>query len=225
MRHYEILANASIPWFENLDDCPPNTMTHFPKTAIKEAMAALTRTTELDLLFFHKYATQLLAYTRKHLTTKAMATYVLEQSGHTHARSILYLSQDIQPDYLRCLLLHGFKELLGAACHDFPRIHHLYTDYPANKVLKLYGKGFTYTRLVDAATHRRTMADFTIKRDIAAHKYDIVIYGSIHRGMPYWNLVHKHYTSKDVILFCGEDLHQCVFKTLGSDHDLFIREL
>ena len=31
LRHYEILANGSIPLFIKLDDCPNNTLTSFPK--------------------------------------------------------------------------------------------------------------------------------------------------------------------------------------------------
>ena len=162
---------------------------------------------------------------RKHLTTKAMASYVLKKNGHNGVQRVLYLSKDLQPDYMRCLLLHGFKELFGAACHDFVMIPHLYTDYPPAASTTLYGRGITYSRLLDKSIYRNIEADRTIEQDIMAHKYDVVIYGSVHRGLPYWDLVHRYYASKDIVLVCGEDIHACTMKPAGVMHDLFIREL
>jgi hypothetical protein len=169
-------------------------------------------------------ATALLEYTRKHLTTVAMAQYVTRTSKHPDVNRILYLSQDTRPDYLRCLTLHGFKELYGSSCHDYPRIPHLYTDYPADKVSELYGRGITYSRLLDPAAHDASKDDEVVKH-ITGHYYDVIVYGSAHRGLPYWDLVSRHYAGKDVILLCGEDLHQCELKKFGTTHDIFIREL
>ena len=36
MRHYEILANGTIPYFLNIEACPPNTMALLPKDLIME---------------------------------------------------------------------------------------------------------------------------------------------------------------------------------------------
>ena len=38
LRHYEILANNSIPYYIDIDKIPNKTMTTFPKSIIKEAM-------------------------------------------------------------------------------------------------------------------------------------------------------------------------------------------
>ena len=71
----------------------------------------------------------LLNYTQQYLTTEKIAKYILEKTNHTNFTKILYLSQDPSPDYLRCVTLHGFKELMGENCHDYPKIKHIYNIY------------------------------------------------------------------------------------------------
>jgi len=225
MRHYEILANGCIPWFENLEECPPQTMTHFPKEIIVECMKLGKEQTAEQT---REISQKLLEYTRTHLTTKAMASYVLKTSGNENAKSVLYISQDTYSDYLRDLLLHGFKELFGSKCHDSPRIDFLYTDYPEEKLSTLWGKGMSYSRLLDPVQHNFSK-NTTLIQDIENHVYDCIVYGSVHRGMPYWNKVNKAYKANEIILLCGEDIHDyCKYKDFfGNDKDysLFIREL
>ena len=232
MRHYEILANGCIPWFENLEACPPNTMTHFPKELVLETMKIANKQSREQIYnlsnpIFNKITNTLLDYTRQHLTTKAMASYVLKTSGKEGVKSILYLSENISSDYLRDLLLHGFKELLGSECHDSPRIPFLYTDYPESEIVNLYGKGMTYTRLLDPKYHNSSKAA-TLIQDIKNRVYDCVIYGNINRGMPYWEEVNNAYKPNDIILLCGDDEkhfeHKGFFRYYNNHH-LFVREL
>lgn len=219
MRHYEILANGCIPKFENLEACPTNTMTHFPKQLVMSAM------NEINNEVISKYSNELLNYTREHLTTEKMASYILEKSGNTGIKSVLYLSQQQFPDYMRCLTLHGFKELFKTDCHDVPRIDHMYKDYEGNTD-SLYGMGFTYSRTLDSSM-RDSTRDTNVESDIRNKKYDIVVYGSVHRGMPYWDLVKEVYPKDKIIMICGEDIHdatQC--KNYGVEgYHTFIREL
>jgi hypothetical protein len=222
LRHYEILACGCIPLFIDLDKCPPRTMTFFPKHIIQETNALyeticaapdpLRFAKDLDLE--SKYIRPLLEYTRQILTNAAMASYVLRCADVVRrpVRNVLFLSGNIGPDYLRCTTLVGFKELLGAACHDVPRVPHIYTDYPDDQVKQLYGRGMSYTRLVSPDTHDNTR-DATVEEDIRLHRYDIVVYGSFHRGMPYWNLVLASYATRDIVMICGEDLHVCSAQT------------
>ena len=223
MRHYEILANGCIPYFGNLDACPPQTMTHFPKALVKESMALFADAKDFNSPQICRFISSLLRITRERLTTRAMAQYVLKRSGHDGATRVLYLSQDPRPDYLRCLLLHGFKELLGPACHDHMCVQHLYTDYSGAE--KLYGKGISCTCLLSRGDYHNPQLEGTLEADISAHRYDAVVYGSVHRGLPLWDHVCRYYADKDVILLCGEDMHQCELKKLGAAHDIFIREL
>ena len=223
LRHYEILANGCIPKFEDLENCPKNTMIHFPKQLVLQAMNTIGENIDSDIV--SKYSNELLNYTRNHLTTEKMAYYVLEKSGNTNAKSVLYLSEQLHPDYMRCLMLHGFKELFKTDCHDVPRINHMYKDYEEN-VDSLYGMGFTYSRTLDSSM-RDSSRDVNVEDDIRNRKYDIIVYGSVHRGMPYWDLVKEVYPKDKIIMLCGEDIHDTTHcKNYGMEgYHTFIREL
>jgi hypothetical protein len=149
----------------------------------------------LDNPLIEKYSSLLLDYTRKNLTTEAMARYMLSVSGNVNAKSVLYLSKDISPDYQRCVTLHGFKKLLGKECHDFPCIPHLYTDFGKENAKNLYGKGISYTCLLKKEQYRNNEYDSIIEDSIRNRKYDLIVYGSIHRGMILWELVNTYYLS------------------------------
>jgi len=130
----------------------------------------------------------------------------------------------MHPDYLRCVTLHGFKEIFGEKCHDYPKINHIYKSEP-NNYKTLYGKGITYSNLLEHSFHNNEL-DKTIEDDILNHKYDIIIYGSYHRGMPYYNLIRSSYKPDEVILLCGEDLHNCNYSHYAKEgHHIFVREL
>jgi hypothetical protein len=159
-----------------------------------------------------------------------MARYIvekiekIEKTQKKPIQKILYLSGDISPDYLRCVTLHGFKTIFGNECHDFPKINHIYKingmDYST-----LYGKGITYTKLLDEYYHKDEY-DISIEEDIKNKNYDVVIYGSYHRGMPYYELVCKSYKSEEIVLLCGEDTHTCDYSTFTKKgHPVFVREL
>jgi hypothetical protein len=242
LRHYEILANGCIPYFPNIEHCPMNTMLFFPKNLCihgnvlynKHKDKTIADMTEDELAECTELIKQLLHYTRRHLTTRTMAAYVLSRSQLTSAKSILYLSGNTDPDYLRCLTLHGFKELFGTNCHDYPPIDHIYKKDNID-FTKLYGKGMTYTDLLEL-NMRDNNKDYTIIDDIINKKYDVIIYGSYHRGLPNYDFIMKYYSPSQVILLCGEDClhgkdtHYCNYYNINSSlaikgHPLFVREL
>lgn len=219
LRHYEILANGAIPYFPELSKCPPQTMTTFPKQLVLQGNRLFEMGAPSEVC--RELIKELLEYTRAHLTTRATAQGILEKTN-PHAKKILFLSAGVYPDYLRCLTLHGFKTILGKNCHDVPRVDHLYTD---SKVDMLYGKGFTYTRLLDPDLHDDTLTQ-RIEDDIRNHVYDLIVYGNLHRGMPHYNLVVQHYDPTEVILLDGEDQHTCNRNDyLQKGHPVFVREL
>jgi hypothetical protein len=169
-------------------------------------------------------ANKMLDYTRNTLTTEKMAKYILEKSGHTNISSCLYLSGDTYTDYLRCLTLNGFKTLLGSRCHDYPKIDHLYKTSSIN-FKDMYGKGYNYTNLLNQELHDASL-DYGIEEQIREKKYSIIIYGSYHRGMPYYDLVNEYYNPEEVILLCGEDKHDCNYDAwLAKGHWVFLREM
>ena len=89
----------------------------------------------------------------------------------------------------------------------------------------LYGKGISYTNILDESLHDNNL-DNNIINDIKSKYYDIVIYGSYHRGMPYYDLITQIYKKNEIILLCGEDCHKCNYRNwLNKGHYVFVREL
>lgn len=232
MRHYEILANGCIPYFIDIDKCNPNTMIGLPKDLIWEAMhldgvprinveqSFNPKNLKIDHKRFNKkkyyeILNKLLDHTRKYLTTRAMAEYLLRKINYNGTGTVLYLSNEPTPDYMRCCMLIGLKELLGDRVIDYPKIEHIYKTYPDSH--HLYGRGFSYTRVSE---------DFTIDREnieqrIKNKEFDIVIYGSVHRGLRFHDTVCNVYDKHSIAYICGEDSHKCEFSHWNN---LFLRE-
>lgn len=217
LRHYEILANGCIPWFKDLDQCPSQTMTHFPKVLVYESMVSDTP---------ESYIPRLLDYTRTHLTCRAMAQYVFDTVGCSHPRKVLFLGGDPSPDYLRCLTLIGMKQILGNQCMESVPVPHIYEDYPTPQ--SLYGKGFTYSRILPVSAKPPLIHI----NDLRNGSFDLVVYGSLHRGMPYWDEVTKSYPPERIVLLCGEDCDDTEHGHTCSGQDfarrgfhVFVREL
>ena len=241
LRHYEILANGCLPVFIDMDDCPHATLTHFPKCTVKIATDLFYKyntstVVTLDESAIEKFVglvNSLLDHTVNYLTTKRTASYIFEcmnRSIDEHT-TVLFLSGETTIDYLRCLTLHGMKELLNKRCHDYPKICHLYKSDTQSSD-DLYGRGFSCTKLLEDERYRDDSLDDTIVEDISNHKYTFVMYGSFHRGLPYHEEVKRAYGSKEIIYLCGEDRednytkHHCeLTKDCYIDSFCFVREL
>ena len=225
MRHYEIIANGCIPYFKEFEKCPPNTLYLFPKELILKGnrlYEKIIKKKSIDLNEYDTLLNELLEYMHNHLTTKKMASYILSKLKLPVSK-ILYLSGDLDPDYLRCVTLHGFKELYGTNCHDYPKVTHLY--HSKKSIKHLYGKGMTYSKLLNDSYHD-DKKDLTIVEDIQNHVYDIIIYGSYHRGMPFYDVIVKSNYKDNLIMLCGEDIHSCDYSYwVKKGHTLFVREL
>ena len=233
MRHYEIMANGCIPLFQSIEDCPVNTMALCPKHLFVEANRLYSARfvgkevdslREEDIREYTILLKKITKYTQNYLTTAKMAKYVINKSGLENVSKILYLSGCVGPDYLRCLTLHGLKKLFGRCCHDYPKIEHIYKSKNI-KYLELYGKGMTYTNLIEP-TLRNDELDKSIQEDILEKRYDMIIYGSYHRGIPFYETVCKTYEPNRIIMMCGEDLHNCDYNNyVEKNHSVFVREL
>jgi hypothetical protein len=232
LRHYEIILNGCIPYFIDIEHCPINTMYLLPKQLLLEANALYDRFKHINIhdvntdfiIEYNTLQTKLLEYLKQHLTTEKVAKYVLDKSNIMDATKILFLSGCTQPDYLRCLTLHGFKKTFGQNCHDYPKVPHI---YKSNDIQydKLYGKGMTYSNLLDQSLHNDSL-DTRIEEDIRNKYYDIVIYGSYARGTPYYDLVSAIYQPNEIILICGEDeIRDDYKKYLSKGQIVFVREL
>ena len=173
MRHYEILANGCIPYFLNIENCPKNTLSLLPKelliqsNKLYEAKFKNTNINKLNQEEINEYnilRQKLLEHTKNYLTTEKIAEYILKNTNCENVSKILYLSGDTNPDYLRCVTLHGFKMLFRDNCHDFPKIPHIYKSNSIN-YKQLYGKGITYTNLLEQNLHNDNL-DNSIVEDI-----------------------------------------------------------
>ena len=75
MRHYEILGNYCLPYFPDLKDCPTNTLAFFPKELILESN---TLVNNFDIGRYFSILDEVFEYTKKHLSTKAVAQYLID---------------------------------------------------------------------------------------------------------------------------------------------------
>ena len=88
----------------------------------------------------------------------------------------------------------------------------------------LYGNGFSYAHRMDAGL----VVDRTrLEARLAAKEFDVVVYGSVHRGMPYLETVLATYAPSAVVFVDGEDFHGWCGKVvrLASKGTYFMREL
>lgn len=228
MRHYEILANGCIPYFVDIENSHPNAMPFLPKELIKEAMNlegvsyCKIDHTKFNKKRYFEILHELLEHTKKYLTTKNMARYILNAINYSGKKNILFLSKEISPDYLRECTLIGFKELLGDRIIDIPKIDFLYTNYGGD-IMRLYGKGISYTKILDDSPIDRNNVELRIKNK----EFDLVIYGSAHRGLLFHDIVSQIYDPTEIIYICGEDTHYTPSHScncIDYCYNLFLRE-
>jgi hypothetical protein len=94
---------------------------------------------------------------------------------------ILYVNPNFD-DFLGDGLFHGLRQVLGRDVVDFPRMDHLYTDYPAEWRGILHGRGFTLAGLLDdvAVDRNRCLAR------AADGEFDLVVFSDIWRTFGLW---------------------------------------
>lgn len=194
------------------------------------------------MINYYTLLADLMSYARRHLTTKAMAIYVLETVRAVSGRKvetelcpkrILFLSGRIYPDYQRDMLLHGLKKLCPLVV-DFPRVDHMYGPNPRIRPDPVHGnwqksrgdlhsRGFTYSMTLDFDLGRVDRSD--VRSKILEHYYEMVIFGSIYRNPAYFQEVQSVYTPSEIVFIDGEDLHLRSPNELAQSGVLFRREL
>lgn len=77
LRHYEIIANGCLPIFHNIERCPDNTLTLFPK----QMCANLNQFTLNNSMAntFDQFADQFQSHFTKNNTTESLAKYFIDQ--------------------------------------------------------------------------------------------------------------------------------------------------
>ena len=133
MRHIEIMASGCVPYFIDLERIPKHTMQFYPKDHFLRAkkiegvahngpfLDPNSFSVDIEKINFTEYydvANQILEHSRRHLTTRAMAEYVLKAVKHRSPRKALMASSCVD-DYLQDSMLHGLKTVLGTKLVDF----------------------------------------------------------------------------------------------------------
>lgn len=235
LRHYEILANNCIPYFSDIEQFPKNILCFYPKDLIKKSNKLYEKVKNLNVEDFvtnYEYINEyinilqnLMEHFKHNLTTKSLANYILTTSNNKPL-NILFLSPNSNQDYLKCLVLHGFKMLFGNKCHDYPKIPCIYKSCNSKS---LYGNGFTYSKLLDD-NYRDDSLDNTIERDLENKKYDMIIYSQSTTDYKFYDTIIKNkYEPSNVIFLNGEDhvthFHLKDFNDkISKGHFCYIRE-
>jgi len=76
MRHYEILGNHCLPYFVGLENCPSDILTNLPKGLLLQARDLADN---FDEQIYFSILNEIFDYTKKYLTTKALASYVISK--------------------------------------------------------------------------------------------------------------------------------------------------
>lgn len=218
LRHLEILANGCIPLFEQIEQCPRFTLTHYPKRELQQlreryAPAAEQNNTQpiqaipidsIDPAAYRQAVLGLLAHCRAHLSTEAMARYFLKWMKAQDAKSILFLTDDRKPNYSCEMLMHGLRTVLGEGLIDVGKRWWLYKSAEPEAVGQLYGNGFTYTRHLDDIPIDRG----NVKKRLRAGAFDLVVLGNIELSTPLLPLIRRYYDRQQVALIDGGDYDQ-----------------
>ncbi|CAE7663106.1 unnamed protein product [Symbiodinium sp. KB8] len=130
MRIYEILAAGSMPYIEKVEQIPPTALVFVNKTLLKAARELGGRK-DGTWPGYAMLAAELLRHTQQHLTTEALARYILSASGRGHASKVLYISHCLHGDYQCYVSLHGLRRVLGDGLVDIPRLDYMYEPHVA----------------------------------------------------------------------------------------------
>lgn len=159
MRHYEIFAAGSIPYFIDIDDLPERTMVTFPKKLVKKAMSlpgmpSQAEVVELfdkgklpaidwevfDMAAYEAIRAKLLEEFEKNCLTRTLCSMI------SPPRTVTLVSRETNgiQDYVRDFLIMSLLENGHRLTTNFP-IDFLFEDWSGDPS-EVYGRGMTYTR-------------------------------------------------------------------------------
>lgn len=145
-RHLEILFSGTIPLMPRLGHSHPFALAHYPKrllTSILDSLVADGPAVPDDAT--REFLSQ---WAQDHLTTHAMASYLVAVSGMDTDR-VLFADRSLasRTDYLSAFTLIGLSEVLGHQVVAAFEPSYLFEDYSGDTA-KFYGKGFGYTQSI-----------------------------------------------------------------------------
>jgi hypothetical protein len=136
---------------------------------------------------YHLVAEAMLQYGVALLSTKAMATYVLDTAGIKPDDRVLFFGSERYSDYQADTLLHGLQSVMAVPVVDWPRTEGVYRDVTTFTEEDLasckgprYAGGFTFAyRIHEPFGINRTGIEGKLQNP-AAH-FDFIIVGVTHR--------------------------------------------
>lgn len=222
LRHYEILANGCIPVFENIIDCPQDSLVTFPKELVNQCYHQFLPwdNSEYSENEYNEVRLELLNHTRNKCSTSACANYIFSKissfPGNNNLKNVLLVTGNYSVNYTRELTWIGIKRRiqgLGGVAVEYPRLVYLYDDYSREQLYKdnLYGNGFTYSRRLK---NDYNFEEAEIIDKIKNKFWDLIIFGRVgpdefHDGsiphLPLWNIIKEKYNKNKIVFLYGGD--------------------
>ncbi len=203
-RHVEIMGAGATPWMLDVTEIPRFSMVHYPKRSLAMAAQAMNSGPIRPGEDFRQHVRR---HFEQHLTSEAMALYLLRAAGKEGAQRVLFVDERLphHADYQSMLTLIGLKQILGVNCHVLFPVDYIYDDTEADTTA-LYGRGFGYTRVVPSASRSTTERS----RSLGADDFDAIIVGSVTRNEALAKRLLSDYPSSKTIWIHGEDLPPAV---------------
>jgi len=202
-RHVEIFGSGAVPLMIDASEIPRFSMVHYPKQAMAEAMREFSRYPRRPDGPTRKAFREFL---NQHLTSKAMAEYVLEMAGLSEARRVLFVDQRLphHADYQSVLTLLGLKQLLGHDCTVMYPVDYVYEDTSVD-TSALYGRGFGYTRVLPASLRSDAERVRHRREDATMDEVDAVVIGSVSRNEGLAAELLRRFPADRTVWIHGED--------------------
>jgi hypothetical protein len=215
LRHYEILMNGCIPLFENLNECPQNTMTTYPKHLNSEAYDLYNNWCDNEecIKKYDNLCLQFLEHTRKYCTTSAAAKYFIKNMNNgDKIKNILLITGHHGVNYNREMLWIGLKryiESINGVAVEYEKMPFLYDDYDDCGNNKYYGSNcFTFPKRLKKDIHY-DMSEAEIIDKIKSNFWDVIIYGKVgpdeYCTFPLFDIVRSYYNKNKIAFIYGGD--------------------
>lgn len=233
LRHYEIIANACLPVFRDIDKCPNGTLDHLPKEIFQTINEKLLpwKGTESQELLYSETQKKLIEKAKKNASCSGLASRFLTITKLKKSAKVLFLICDERPNYSREFTFIGLNRALkkgGGICLSYPRLDALYEDFPQSKAQSLYGMGFGYTRkLVSSPDEdRNAWNDDRIIQSINESYWDFILFGKVGLDetksggiphLPFWDFISTQYDASKIGFIYGGD-HIQKLSDWGSPH-------
>ena len=212
LRHYEILANNCLPLFEDLEKCPDKTLFNFPKDKLIYVKKNYKYICDEEYTAIVK---DIHDYMKSNMTCESSARYLLSTIGVSNIKQpkILMINNNLMkrkgwPNYSQYLITIGLRNVLQEKFVEYPKNEILYKNY---KGPRGYGRGFTYSKILDDLDIDRS----NIEEKIKNREFDYVIYGlmgkdesefgDIRLKCPFWDIVKENYDTNHVAFIYGGD--------------------